>query len=191
MMRRAWPLALGLAALIGCNGEETDPNKINNDITGVAAGKGPVNDSGNPVEGGAAGQRAGGAFTAKDVPKGYPVPEGTTAPGAEPAAKPAPEGAAPAADAPKADAPKADAPQAAVELKPEEIAEIKKLPAEQAEVALKQKVCPVSNEPLGSMGAPIKVEAEGKTAYLCCKGCQGEFDKDPKAVLTKLGLLSK
>lgn len=182
-MRRAWPLALGLAVLAGCNGEETDPNKINNDITGVAAGQGgPANDGGNPAEGGAPTQRGGGAYTAKDVPKGYPVPEGGAAPGAAAAAE------APKTDAPAADAPKADAPQAAVELKAEEIAEIKKLPAEQAELALKQKVCPVSNEPLGSMGAPIKVEAEGKTAFLCCKGCQGDFEKDPKSVLSKLGL---
>jgi hypothetical protein len=40
---------------------------------------------------------------------------------------------------------------------------------------------------LGSMGVPIKVSAEGKTAYLCCKGCNKDFDKDPKAVFAKLG----
>ena len=53
-------------------------------------------------------------------------------------------------------------------------------------VALKQAVCPVSDENLGSMGVPIKVTAEGKTFYLCCKGCNKEVDADPKAVVAKL-----
>ena len=53
--------------------------------------------------------------------------------------------------------------------------------------ALAQATCPVSGENLGSMGVPIKVSAEGKTAYLCCKGCNKDFDKDPKAVFAKLG----
>ena len=53
--------------------------------------------------------------------------------------------------------------------------------------ALAQAICPVSGENLGSMGVPIKVSAEGKTAYLCCNGCNKDFDKDPKAVFAKLG----
>ncbi len=37
------------------------------------------------------------------------------------------------------------------------------------------------------MGTPIKVTAEGKTFYLCCKGCKKDVDADPKAVVAKLG----
>ena len=37
-----------------------------------------------------------------------------------------------------------------------------------------QKICPVMGSELGSMGDPIKVEIDGQTAFLCCKGCQGK-----------------
>jgi len=35
-----------------------------------------------------------------------------------------------------------------------------------------QKICPVSGNPLGSMGAPIKVKAGGMDLFLCCQGCK-------------------
>ena len=70
----------------------------------------------------------------------------------------APKVDAPKTDAPKADAPKADAPKtASAKLTGDEIAEIKKLPAGEVDAALKQAVCPVSDEHLGGMGAPIKI----------------------------------
>ena len=37
------------------------------------------------------------------------------------------------------------------------------------------------------MGTPIKVEADGKTAFLCCDGCTKKFKQDPKAALAKIG----
>jgi len=40
--------------------------------------------------------------------------------------------------------------------------------------------CPVSGEPLGSMGDPVKVSFEGVEVRLCCKNCVKEFDRDPK-----------
>lgn len=50
-----------------------------------------------------------------------------------------------------------------------------------AELALvkAQGDCPVSSEPLGSMGAPIRKEVDGKVAFLCCKSCVKKFDADP------------
>lgn len=40
-----------------------------------------------------------------------------------------------------------------------------------------QKICPVSGEPLGSMGAPLRAKAGERTVFLCCKGCLGKtFD---------------
>jgi len=52
---------------------------------------------------------------------------------------------------------------------------IKKLPADEQAVAVKQKICPVSGEPLGSMGMPYKMTVKGRTVYLCCSGCEDEM----------------
>jgi hypothetical protein len=75
-----------------------------------------------------------------------------------------------------------------VQLSEKEIAAIKTLPAADQEIALKQKVCPVSGGHLGDedMGAPVKITAEGRTFFLCCKGCEDEVKADPKAVIAKL-----
>jgi len=75
-----------------------------------------------------------------------------------------------------------------VKLSEKEIAGINKLPdAKDRELALAQKVCPISGEHLGGMGAPLKVSADGKTGFLCCEDCKEDFDKDPKAALAKIG----
>ncbi|MBI3836486.1 MAG: hypothetical protein HY288_00955 [Planctomycetia bacterium] len=54
------------------------------------------------------------------------------------------------------------------------------------DAAKQQAVCPVSDEKLGSMGAPFKVSAEGKDVLLCCEGCREDFQKDPQKFLAKL-----
>lgn len=121
-----------------------------------------------------------------------PIPSATeVAPPVE--AAPKADEPAPAADAPKAeeapkagDAPAVEGPSASqVEFTEDELANIKKLPADEQDAALKQAVCPVSGENLG-MDVPIKVTAEGRTFYICCDGCNGEVEKDPKGVLAKL-----
>lgn len=71
-------------------------------------------------------------------------------------------------------------------LSSEQLAHIKELPAAEQEAAIKQASCPVSGEPLGSMGKPVKVSAAGRSFYLCCKGCEKDVKADPKGVLTKL-----
>jgi hypothetical protein len=43
-------------------------------------------------------------------------------------------------------------------------------PADQAAINA-QRVCKVSGEPLGSMGAPIKVTRGDRMVFLCCQGC--------------------
>ena len=68
----------------------------------------------------------------------------------------------------------------------EEVAEIKKLPADEQPVAMAQLMCPVSDQHLGSMGKPLKETADGKTAYLCCDGCEEKFKADPAKYLAKL-----
>ena len=75
---------------------------------------------------------------------------------------------------------------AAVKLTPDEIAAIKQLPAADQGLALKQAVCPVSDEALGSMDKPVKDDRRGKTFFLCCDNCEKELKADPKAVLAKL-----
>jgi hypothetical protein len=47
-----------------------------------------------------------------------------------------------------------------------------KLPPEDRAIAEKQKVCPVTDAPLRSMGVPDKVTLKGKTVFLCCEGCE-------------------
>jgi hypothetical protein len=179
MRRRSlWAAAL-VTALAGCGGSETAPEP-GSELTGVTSTGG-----GGETGGGGADFRSG------NIPKGYPAPKTDAPDAAAPTTEaPKPEGEAtePAGEAPKIEEPKGEDEAAAVTLSAEEIAEIKKLPEAEQAIALKQKVCPISTEHLGSMGAPIKVTAGDKTAFLCCKGCQEDFDKDPQAALAKLGL---
>ncbi|QDV82146.1 hypothetical protein [Stieleria magnilauensis] len=46
-----------------------------------------------------------------------------------------------------------------------------------------QRVCPVMDEPLGSMGTPIKVMVSDKPIYLCCKGCIKKIQAEPAKYL--------
>lgn len=45
------------------------------------------------------------------------------------------------------------------------------LPADQ-EQAKRQRICPVTRKPLGSMGPPIRVEVNGRVVFICCSGCE-------------------
>jgi hypothetical protein len=76
----------------------------------------------------------------------------------------------------------------ATKLTDEEIAEIKKLPAEDQKIALAQMTCPVSGEHLGEsgMGAPIKQVIGDKTFFICCAGCEKTVKNNPEQVLAKL-----
>lgn len=82
-------------------------------------------------------------------------------------------------------APKADT-AAAAKLGPEEMANIKKLPPADQELAMKQVFCPVQDGKLGEMGKPFKVIVEGRTVFLCCDGCEKDLKADPKKFFAKL-----
>jgi hypothetical protein len=56
------------------------------------------------------------------------------------------------------------------------------------EQAIKQKICPFSEEPLGSMGTPIKVSVAGHEVFICCEGCEAPLKQDPATHLAKIGL---
>ena len=56
-------------------------------------------------------------------------------------------------------------------------------PTETVTTSHKQTRCPVTGEPLDSMGGPIPVDVEGETVYVCCKGCVKKVKKNPQKYL--------
>ena len=84
----------------------------------------------------------------------------------------------------------------ATELSPEE-ATIQKALAELPEAdraaAEKQRVCPVGESRLGSMGTPVKAtvtDSQGQQheVFLCCAACEEAIKADPDAYLAMLSL---
>jgi Cu(I)/Ag(I) efflux system membrane fusion protein len=54
-------------------------------------------------------------------------------------------------------------------------------PADSDDTALiaRQKICPVTGKPLGSMGTPVAVVAEGRKVFVCCAGCTDALVQNP------------
>lgn len=61
-----------------------------------------------------------------------------------------------------------------------------KLSPEDREAAIAQKICPVSDQALGSMGTPIKVIVEGQEIFVCCAGCVEELKNNFAEYKSKL-----
>jgi Cu(I)/Ag(I) efflux system membrane fusion protein len=61
-----------------------------------------------------------------------------------------------------------------------------KLPPDERAAAERQKLCPITGMPLGSMGTPVKIDLRGKTIWLCCAGCEAEAAENPDKTLQKL-----
>ncbi|XZE54208.1 hypothetical protein SH139x_000160 [Planctomycetaceae bacterium SH139] len=78
---------------------------------------------------------------------------------------------------------------ATIEANPEKFAAAKfeitvaKITKADAELVAKQKVCPVMDEPLGSMGQPVKMLVNDKPIFLCCKGCIKKIKAEPTKYL--------
>ena len=53
-------------------------------------------------------------------------------------------------------------------------------------LAVAQKMCPVSDHALGSMGTPIKVTVEGRDVFVCCAGCVDELKSKFAEYVAKL-----
>ena len=49
-----------------------------------------------------------------------------------------------------------------------------------------QKLCPVTGEPLGSMGKPVRVTVAGRAVFVCCKACEKPLLRAPDEYLAKL-----
>ena len=60
------------------------------------------------------------------------------------------------------------------------------LSEEDRALAEQQKICPVSMEPLGSMGVPMKVSVDGREVFICCEGCTTPLQEDPEKYLANL-----
>jgi Heavy metal binding domain len=60
------------------------------------------------------------------------------------------------------------------------------LSAEDIALAAAQKVCPVTDLPLDSMGGPVPVIVEGRKVFICCKACERKLKSDPAKYLAKL-----
>lgn len=54
------------------------------------------------------------------------------------------------------------------------------------ELIKRQKRCPVTGEPLGSMGSPVRVDVAGRAVFVCCKACEPALKKDPGKYLARL-----
>lgn len=46
--------------------------------------------------------------------------------------------------------------------------------------------CPVSGEPLGSMGDPVQMDVDGRDVKLCCAGCTKKFEADTAGYIAKI-----
>ena len=76
---------------------------------------------------------------------------------------------------------RADADEAEVE------ANLLKLPPEDRKLAEAQRWCVVESENrLGSMGPPFKLEVKGQPVFLCCKGCRKKALADPDRTLARV-----
>jgi hypothetical protein len=65
-----------------------------------------------------------------------------------------------------------------------------KLNSEDRELAESQKYCAVMDrERLGGMGAPLKIEINGQSVFVCCKGCRQKALKNPDETLAKVAAL--
>ena len=65
-------------------------------------------------------------------------------------------------------------------------AAIAELPAEDQAAAQKQKICPVTDAALGSMGKPFKISVKDQDVFLCCEMCKDAVTDDPDKYLAKL-----
>jgi YHS domain-containing protein len=55
----------------------------------------------------------------------------------------------------------------------------------------RQRLCPVMDEPLNSMGGPWKIYAKGRPVFVCCKGCIKKIQTNPDFYLAKIDRIIK
>ena len=76
------------------------------------------------------------------------------------------------------------------EAKDEVASERAKLSSEDRALVDAQEWCVVStDERLGSMGPPIKLDVKGQPVFVCCKGCKRKAEADPDKTLKNVANL--
>lgn len=63
---------------------------------------------------------------------------------------------------------------------------LQKLPIVDRSAAERQRDCPVSGKPLGSMGKPLKVVVKNQTVWICCESCKESLLETPDKYLKRL-----
>lgn len=58
-------------------------------------------------------------------------------------------------------------------------------PEDQA-LADRQRICPVTELPLNSMGGPVPVMVSGRKVFICCKGCEKRLKDEPEKYLVRI-----
>ncbi len=61
-------------------------------------------------------------------------------------------------------------------------------PLSEADQALvtQQRICPVTEAKLGSMGQPVATTVQNRKIFLCCRGCEPSVQADPEKFLARL-----
>ncbi len=95
-------------------------------------------------------------------------------------------GCSPAVESTPATAPKTEASSPSTESEHSIPEGLVKLNDTDRASALAQKNCPVSGEPLGSMGAPLKMQVKDQGVWICCDGCEDKLKKDPDKYIAKI-----
>jgi len=68
----------------------------------------------------------------------------------------------------------------------EMLAAIAPLSEEEREIVRQQKLCPVGQQPLGSMGTPLRVDVNDQIIFICCEGCRSPLVNEPDQYLPKM-----
>jgi hypothetical protein len=66
-------------------------------------------------------------------------------------------------------------------------ANLAQLRQDDRQLAERQKECPVTKMPLGSMGVPVRMEVEGTVLFLCCEGCRDAVLEAPSKFVPQTG----
>jgi hypothetical protein len=61
-----------------------------------------------------------------------------------------------------------------------------KLAPDDRQAAERQRLCPVTQEPLGSMGVPLKLRVQQRDVFVCCRSCRDPLEQDPDKYLARL-----
>lgn len=69
---------------------------------------------------------------------------------------------------------------------PKITAALAELSVEDRALAIAQKICPVSGELLGEMGAPVKIDVKGQPVFICCEGCKDKLLANADEYLAKI-----